>query len=134
MAHFPPTNGQSNITVKDSNGNVIAEKSGNPIAAFLETKDLDFDRRQFMKYVDVLVAEVDDAEKLGLVEVDIGYRNTLDGAINWTGPYSLADLAEALFVRITARYIRLRIASDSVGVFWRLGGMEVFGRLHGRRF
>jgi len=134
MANFPDTFGQTIITIKDSNGAVIDQRTGNTVASFLETKDLDFDRRQFLKYVDVLVAEVTDADQLQKVDVNVGYRDTLDGNIIWVGPYSLADLAEALFMRITSRYIRIRIASDSVGVFWRLAAIEVFGRLHGRRF
>ena len=134
MADFPQTFGRSSVVIKDSAGDVIDEKSGNPIAAFLETKDMDFDRRQYMKYVDVIVAEVTDAEELEKVDVNVGYRDSLDGDLTWVGPFSLADLAEALFMRITARYIRIRIASDSVGVFWRLAALEVFGRFHGRRF
>jgi hypothetical protein len=133
MAEFPTTAGLTNVVIKED-GDVIRQITGNPIAAFLETKDLDFDRRQFLKYIDVITAEVTDAEQLENVDVNVGYRDTLGGTITWVGPFSLEELAEALFMRITARYVRIRIASDSVGVFWRLAALEVFGRFHGRRF
>lgn len=133
MADFPKTVGAAQITVTED-GETVSVRSSTAIAAFLETKDLDFDRRQFMKYVDVVVAEVTDTEDLDKVVVNVGYKDNLKDDVTWVGPYTLAQLAEALFMRITARYIRMRIASDSVGVFWRLGSLEFFGRFHGRRF
>lgn len=134
MADFPETIGNSVIRVKNPSGDVVSEVSGNPIAASLITKDIDFDQRQMLKYVDVVVAEVTDAARLALVNVEIGYRDSLSDAVQWLLPKSLEELDRALFCRITARYIKLRIQSDSVGVFWRLAALEVYGTSHGRRF
>lgn len=134
MSHFPQTQGVSFIQVKNAAGDVIQELPGNPISALLETKDLDFDRRQMMKYLDVIVAEVTDAERINLVNVEIGFRDSLSEEVNWDLPRTLDELAKALFTRNTGRYHKIRILSDSVGVFWRLASLEVFGTSHGRRF
>lgn len=134
MPHFPQTVGISLAKVKDSDGNVVSEHSGNPIAASLITKDLDFDSRSAMKYIDAVVAEVTDAEKLDLINVMLGYRDNLSEDVNWQTPQSLEELADVLFTRNTARYHKLQINSNSVGVFWRLGSLEFFGTTHGRRF
>lgn len=135
MADFPKTIGSSFIRVKDSGGNVIRESSGNPIAAELISKDLDFGMRQMQKYVDVVIAEVTDAEKLGLVRLEYSHRDSLsDTLTKLAPPFTLDELARALFLRVTDRYHKISIQSDSVGVAWRLGSLEFYGTGHGRRF
>lgn len=134
MSHFPRTIGSSFVKVKNSAGTVIKTASANPVAAELVTKDLDLGKRELMKYVDVLLAEVSDAERINLVQVRVSHRNTLSEDLTEVDPiFTLDDLARMLFLRVTARYIKISIRSDSVGVRWRMGSLELYGRGHGRR-
>ena len=133
--NFPRTIGRNILTVKANDGTIIERLSSNPIAAVLETRDMDFDARQAMKYVDVVLAEIADVKELNSIAVDIGWRDSLSDEINWL-PVAEQMTQEDFhfFIRLTARYFRFRIFSDSPGVFWRLSALEIFGRAHGRRF
>lgn len=134
MANFPEVKGQAFIRIRDNDGNLIQTRSSNPVAAFLQTKDIDFGQRQALKYIDVFTMEVDGDVDLSGVTVNIGHRDNLNDEITWMGPFLLSELAEAVFTRFTARYVKLKISSISSTTFWQLGSIEVYGRTHGRRF
>lgn len=134
MANFPRTIGSSFVKVKNSAGTTIKTSSANPVAAQLVTKDLDLGKRELYKYIDAIVAEVTDASRLHLVNVQVSYRDNLSDDLTTLDPvFTLDDLAKILFLRVTARYIKIAIRSDSVGVRWRMGALELYGRGHGRR-
>ena len=134
MAVFPRTQGNLSLKVKDVDGTIINESSGGIIATFLQTKWMDFGDRGTLKYIDFILAELTDADRPELVSVTVEYKDNLGEEAQTEGSFSLQDLARFLDMRVTARYVRLTIQSDSVGVFWRLGALEVYGTSHGRRF
>lgn len=130
---FPKTQGSALVQVRDASGNLVAEYSGNPIAAELKTKDMDFDLRNAIKFLDAILFEVTEASLLSLVRVQVTFRDSLSDTPQELTPFNLDELDEFHFFREAARYFTFSIQSDSVGVFWRLGALEMFGTVEGRR-
>ena len=132
---FPRTFGTTTLITSTADGTEISRITGNPIAAFLETKDMDFDARDARKLVDRIIVEVSEFAELEQVRLSVGTKNKLADSVDWLPePFLLSEDAAPLFMRLNARYYRLRIESDSVGVFWRLASIEIFGVVSGRRF
>lgn len=144
MSHFPKTIGNSVVQVKNADGEIVSEFSGNPISAELVSKDLDFSGvstsgrrtggRSKDKYVDVVIPEVTDAKRVNLVNFVVAYRDKLSDELNELLPFTLGEKDPAIFVRNTAKFHKFTIRTDSVGVFWRLGALEIYGAADGGRF
>ena len=133
MASYPKTVGEISLKVKNQAGEEVSRSSGGVVSAFLQTKDLDFGSRNQHKYVDAIIAEFLDTKRPELVNITVGYRDSLKEPRSELAPFPLNELEQTMFFRITARYLSFKIQSDSVGVQWRLGAFSVYGTTHGGR-
>jgi hypothetical protein len=125
--------GLTTITVYDQNDNIVFKKGGNPVSFDLVTKYLDFGDRLLIKYVDVVLMEMAEAQNLEFIEPYLEYQDDLSLAPT-RDMLPLERGWEPNFVRASGRFFRLRIESEAPDVFFRLGKIEMYGSPQSRRF
>lgn len=107
------------------NGQIISTNKGEK-EVWIESKDVEVSSRHH-KYVDALVAEMKDKGS-PTAKLKIGWRDRLEDEVKWTEWFPLQDSDNLCHLRITGRYLRIRIEDKGPETIWKLSAIELFGQ------
>ena len=119
--------GLGNIWV---NGQLISVNKGEQ-ELWIESKDIELDTRDH-KYIDTFNAELKNAGST-TAKIKLGWRDRLEDEIKWSDWFSMSDLDNICWTRLTGRFFRIRIEDKGPETIWKLSALEFFGnRMKGR--
>ena len=111
-----------------SDVNVLTAFQGDQV--YVETKPIDFGNSKTRKSLACLVFNVTGAGSLGSLECYVGYSDRLKDGPTWTGPYSLSDQDEALWLKLPeSRFFYLKFQDLLPETAWKLSAIEAYGRI-----
>lgn len=120
--------GQFQMTFTAPSGAVLYEVAGAPTSGFLESRDLEFGSRRAFKFIDAILVEL---EEVSGAQVQIGYRDDLETPVSWQELVGLSEDALPVYLRLSNKYFKIRVASEDGKTFWRLSALEFFGNKFG---
>ena len=112
------------------NGQIISTNKGEK-ELWIESKDIELDTRAH-KYIDTFSAELKDAGETG-AKLKLGWRDRLEDPIKWSKWFPMSDLDKIQWLRMTGRFIRIRIEDVGPQTIWKLSAIELFGHAGGGR-
>lgn len=112
------------------NGQIISTNKGEK-ELWIESKDIELDTKTH-KYIDAFQAELKDAGET-TAKLKIGWRDRLEDPIKWSDWFGLSTLDRINWLRLTGRFLRIRIEDVGPETIWKLSAVELFGQnLQGR--
>jgi hypothetical protein len=120
----------------DAAGNLFAHETGatadgSLLPAFVESGFADLGDGGDMMFLDKI--EPDFAALSGTVNMTVKGRNYATGAERPKGPYAVTSATKFFTPRLRAKQMLLRLASATVGAFWRLGAIRARSAPDGRK-
>lgn len=112
------------------NGQIISTNKGEK-ELWIESKDIELDSKHH-KYIDAFQAEVKDAGET-TAKMKIGWRDRLEDPIKWSDWFPLSNLDKIQWLRLTGRFLRIRIEDVGPETIWKLSAIELFGQNLGGR-
>lgn len=115
-----------------------------PISAYVESSDFDIAEGNNFAFVDKIIPDVDFSASTGLnpaISFTIDVRNTpgnnyMDTTANpvvRSATMPVQQFTSMLYVRVRGRQVKIRIASDTLGVGWHWGTPRLNIRMDGRK-
>lgn len=99
------------------------------LEAWVQTKPLDLDSPNYMKYVDILMVQL--RRMSGQFRIELGTQDNLDDPIVWSPVQVLDEAFAPAYFRAGGRFISLRFGSVAKGADWALSGFDVWGTSNG---
>ena len=100
----------------------------------LETTDLDLGVPGKEKYIDVLLPLMAEDSNFAGVSLTVGTKDHIGDAIVWGLPETLEAGMQPIYVRLTARYFRLRLQGATNSAFFVWSAIDFYGSVDGDRF
>ncbi len=109
------------------------DENGSPMYAFTETYDMEIPAAgEDLMHLDQLIPDF--LELDGEADIELRAKKYPQAAAyDEKGPYPVGVGTAKVSTRIRGRQVALKISSDAVGDFWRLGTMRARVRAHGKR-
>lgn len=105
------------------------DADGQPINAYFETGYFQLSEGRDISFVNWVLPDMrfqtaSGASTSATLTITFTSKYYLGGATQTHGPYTYTSTTEYLNPRIRGRYVSMKIESNDLGSFWRLGGME----------
>lgn len=107
------------------NGQIISTNKGEK-ELWIESKDIELDTKTH-KYIDAVQAELKDAGETK-AKLKIGWRDRLEDPLKWSDWFPLSTLDKIHWLRLTGRFLRIRIEDVGPDTIWKLSAIELFGQ------
>jgi len=100
-----------------------ADADGAPLPAFVQSGFFDIGDGDRFSFVDQVIPDFND--QAGPVQVTLTAQSSPDGGVASKGPFAVQPTTPYISPRLRGRQVALRLASNTVGAFWRLGALRL---------
>lgn len=107
------------------------DADGSALTSYIQTTPMALGSTELLKTLDNVKVALTGLE--GSLSLYVGTQATLTSTVTWNGPYSVSEAYQAIYSRVSGRWITLKFISSAVGDAWAVSGFEVFGRRGGIR-
>lgn len=116
---------------------ISPDADGQPMMPWFQTGYFAISDGEFLNFVDWLLPDFrygdlgDDQD--AILQITITYTDYPNGTVKTVGPYSVSNATEYVNTRLRGRFAALKIESQDLGSFWRLGGVKIRSVPDGKR-
>lgn len=116
---------------------VSPDADGQPMISWLETGYFEIADGEMLSFVDWILPDfkygVEDGDNGAILQITLSFGDYPTSEPKTKGPYSVSSVTPYVNSRLRGRFVGLRIESQDLGSFWRLGALKVRSAPDGRR-